>query len=168
MTMLESRAEARVVRRAIPDRTVPLQATRRAPRTRPELSTAELAFRIFAAFRAHPHLNNVLTHISRANWPEVERALNAILDPTTESEGLSPLEQNLIDLMCAERGITGRILKPYFHARLYGLLEPRRAERLILHIQTLFLELEWKAQHPLPPAPSEPSRETDHDRTKQQ
>ncbi len=33
---------------------------------RPELSRAELAFRIFAAFRAHPHINNVLTHISRA------------------------------------------------------------------------------------------------------
>ena len=42
-----------------------------------ELSTAELAFRIFAAFRAHPHINNVLTHISRASgsrWSNLSTA----------------------------------------------------------------------------------------------
>lgn len=38
------------------------------------------------------------------------------LEPTITSDGLSPLEQNIIELMCAERGITGKILKPYFHA----------------------------------------------------
>lgn len=48
-----------------------------------KLSTAELAFRVFAAFRAHPHINNVLTHISRAKWVEVERSLNRILDLAT-------------------------------------------------------------------------------------
>jgi hypothetical protein len=73
----------------------------------------------------------VLTHISSANWPEEERALNAILDPMTESVGLSSLAQNIVDLMCAQRGTTGRIFKPYFHAALYRLLEPSRAERLI-------------------------------------
>ena len=84
----------------------------------PEASTAELAFRIFAAFRAHPHINNVLTHISRAKWAEVEKSLNRILDLATTSDGLSPLEENIIELMVGERGITGKILKPYFHGRL--------------------------------------------------
>src|SRR5262245_59044253 len=81
--------------------------------TAAQLSTADLGFRIFAAFRAHPHISNVLTHISRSNWSQVECALNAILDPTTTSDRLSPLAHNILDLMCAERGITGKILKPY-------------------------------------------------------
>lgn len=137
---------------------------------RPELSTAELAFRIFATLRAHPHINNVLTHISRAKWVEVEQSLNRILDLAVTSDGLSPLERNIIDLMVAERGITGKILKPYFHAALHRVLEPYRAGRLIRHIEALFLELEWKAQHPAPPAlaPSEPSQESGHARAELQ
>lgn len=124
----------------------------------PALSIGELAFRVRVAFRVHPHLSNVLTHISGASWAKVERSLNAIFDLATTSDSLSPLEQNIIDLMSADRGITGRIMKPYFHAVLRRLLEPDRAERLIRHIDTLFLELEWKAQHPAPAAatPSEP------------
>ena len=130
----------------------------RAVAARPELSIAELAFRVRVAFRVHPHLSNVLTHISGANWANVEQSLNAIFDVATKSGSLSPLEQNIVDLMCADRGITGRIMKPYFHAVLRGVLAPDRAERLIRHIDTLFLQLEWKAQHPAPaaPTPSEP------------
>ena len=105
---------------------------------------ARLAFRIFAAFRAHPHINNVLTHISRAKLVEVEQSLNRILDPATTSDSLSPLEQNIVDLMCAKRGITGKILKPYFQAALHRLLEPHHAERLIRHIDALFIELEME------------------------
>jgi hypothetical protein len=130
-----------------------------------ELSTAELAFRIFAAFRAHPHINNVLTHISRAKWIEVEQSLNRILDLSTTADGLSTLEENIIDLMVGERGITGRIFKPYFQATLRRIVEPSRAERLIGHINALYLELEWKVQHPLPARPlSEPSQESGHAR----
>ncbi len=126
----------------------------------PELSTTELAFRVFAAFRAHPHINNVLTHISRAKWAEVEKSLNRILDPVTTGDGLSPLEENIIELMVGERGITGKILKPYFLAALRRTVGPRRAERLARHVNTLYLELEWKVQHPSPaPLQSEPSRE---------
>lgn len=113
-----------------------------------ELSTADLAFRIFAAFRAHPHISNVLTHISRASWSGVESALNAILDPATTGDGLSPLAHNLLDLMCAERGITGKILKPYFHAVLQRLLGPTGAEGLIRHIDALFADIERKAEQP--------------------
>jgi hypothetical protein len=114
----------------------------------PGLSIADLAFGVFAAFRAHPHVCNVLTHISRSNWNHVESALNAILDPTTTSDGLSPLTHNVLELMCAERGITGRILKPYFHAVLHRLLGPTAAERTIDHVETLLAELERTAEHP--------------------
>lgn len=73
----------------------------------PELSTAELAFRICAAFRAHPHVSNVLTHISRAKWNEVERSIKSIIDPAMTGDDLSPLGRNIVDLLVAERGITG-------------------------------------------------------------
>lgn len=41
--------------------------------------------------------------------------------------------------MVGERGITGRILKPYFLAALHGILKPSHAERLIRHINALYL-----------------------------
>lgn len=126
------------------------------------LSTAELAFRIFAVFRGHPHINNVLTHISRANWTQVERELNVILNPAATAERLSPLARNIVDLMCAERGVTGKILKPYFHAALQRLLGPDEAESLVRHVEALFLEIEWKADHP---APALSAKEGGHDRT---
>lgn len=139
-----------------------------AKRPRPELSSDQLAFMMRVALRVHPHLSNVLTHISGANWAKVERSLNAILDPATTSDSLSPLEQNMVDLICADRGITGRIMKPCFHGFLRGVLEPDHAARLIRHIDALFLALEWKAQQPAraAPTPSEPpSREPDHARS---
>jgi len=133
-----------------------LPAGKSKSKDRLELSTVELAFRIFAALRAHPHINNVLAHISRAQWGEVERAPKRILDMSSVSDDLSPLEENIVDLMVGERGITGRILKPYFQSALHGLLEPSRAERLIRHINILYLELEWKVQHPARSAASAP------------
>ena len=128
-----------------------------------EPSTAEIAFRIVSALRAHPHISNVLTHIWRAKWGEVEKSLNRILDLSTTSDGLSPLEENIIDLMVGERGITGTILKPYFEAALYRILRPSHAERLIRHINALYLELEWKVLHPAPSAtaPNEPLEGSD-------
>jgi hypothetical protein len=133
---------------ALPQIRPTLIATNRKLEAPAELSISDLAFRVFAAFRAHPHISNVLTHISRANWNNVERALNDILDPATISEGLSPLAHNILDLMCAERGVTGRILKPYFHAVLHRLLGPTGAERLTDHAEALFAELERKAEQP--------------------
>lgn len=135
---------------------------------RPELSTAELAFRVLVAFRAHPHLSNVLTHISGANWAKTERSLGSILGFATTSDSLSPLEKNIVDLMCADRGITGQIMKPYFHAVLRRVLEPDRTERLIRRITALFVELEWKAQQPTCAAPIQnelPSPEPGHARS---
>lgn len=128
-------------------------------------SAAELAFRIFAAFRAHPHINNVLTHISRAKLREVEQALNRIFDLSMSSDGLSPLEENIVELMVGERGVTGRILKPYFQAALRRTLEPDPAERLIGHITALYLEIEWKVQHPPLAAPESEASEEQADAT---
>jgi hypothetical protein len=138
---------------------------------RPELSTPELAFKVLVCFRAHPHLSNVLTHISGANWAKVEQSLNSILDLATTGGSLSRLEQNIVDLMCADRGITGRIMRPYFQAILRRVLEPDRPEPLIRHINALFVELEWQTQQPrrAAPAPNEPPCEQPgHVRSEQQ
>jgi hypothetical protein len=101
-----------------------------------------LVFCVAAAFRGHPHINNVLTHISGANWNAVEKALHVILDPRAGSHDLSPLARNIVDLMCADRGVTGRILKPFYHERLVALLGDQVASRLIAHVTSLFLESE--------------------------
>ena len=124
-------------------------ATSLKPEIETALSIADLAFRIFAAFRAHSHISNVLTHISRSNWKHVEGALNVILDPATTSDGLSPLTRNILDLMCADRGITGRILKPYFHAVLHRLLGPTGARQMIGHIEALHADLERMIEQPM-------------------
>src|SRR5665811_2481918 len=87
-----------------------------------------------------------------ASWAKVEQSLNVNFDLATTSGSLSSLDQNIIDLMSADRGITGRVMKPYFHAVLRRVLEPDHAQRLIRHIDALSLELEWKAQHPTPPS----------------
>lgn len=80
----------------------------------------------------------------------MEQSLNRILDLSTTSNGLSALEQNIVELMAGKRGTTGKILKSYFEAALYRMLGPSRVERLIRHITALCLELEWKVQHPTP------------------
>ncbi len=143
-------APPRVPRR----REVPLQAPIRRNREAPRgLSTDELAFAVYASFQAHPHINNVLTHISRANSTRLEQSLRSILDLTTPSDRLSPLEQNIVDLMCADRGTTGKILRPYFHSVLRKVLQPDQADRMIRHVDFLFLELQWQALYP-PPKPA--------------
>lgn len=113
--------------------------------TAANFSIHELAFRMVAAFRAHPHVNNVLTHISRSNWAAVEQSLQRIFDPVTTSAGLSPLEQNLVDLMHVERGITGRILKPFFRHRLGQLLEAEQVEEVLAHVEVLYAQLQQPA-----------------------
>lgn len=109
---------------------------------RSEIVLKDLVFCVVAAFRRHPHLNNVLTHISGASWSRVEEALRVILDPRTGSRDLSPLARNIVDLMCADRGVTGRILKPYYRDLLTNVLGPRVAARLIANVTCLFLEYE--------------------------
>lgn len=105
-----------------------------------EFTQPRIAFGVVTAFRRHPHINNVLTHISCSNWDSVERALLIIFGPLTEVGDLSPLAENVMILMCGEHGITGRILKPYFRNVLEALLPSQEAERLIEHVKHLFAE----------------------------
>ncbi|MBC7281625.1 hypothetical protein [Hoeflea sp.] len=96
-----------------------------------------LALALVASFRAHSHINNVMTHISGARWDHIEHALCAILDPVAAPAGISRLEANILDLLCAERGVTGRILKPYFCSVLERLLPPGPPVSLQAHVQAL-------------------------------
>jgi hypothetical protein len=97
----------------------------------------DLAFSVVAALHRHPHLSNVLTHISRSSWPRIEHTLRVILDPATQHRDLTPLARNILDLMVAERGDTGRIFKPYFGALLTALAGPNKAEVLLSRIHRL-------------------------------
>lgn len=102
----------------------------------------DLVFRVVAAFRRHPHVSNVLTHIARADWRAVEQAVRAILDPCSLARDLSPLACNIVDLMCADRGVTGRILKPYYQELLRIVLGEPVAARFIAHVGCLYLDCE--------------------------
>ena len=113
-----------------------------APEERSEIALDDLVFSVVAAFRRHPHINNVLTHISEGSWSLVEQALRVILDPLAGSGDLSPLARNIVDLMCADRGIAGRILKPYYRDLLTNVLGPRIAALLVAHVTCLFIEYE--------------------------
>jgi hypothetical protein len=97
----------------------------------------DLAFSLVAALHRHPHLSSVLTHISRGSWPRIEHTLRVILDPATQHRDLTPLARNMLDLMVAERGDTGRIFKPYFRTLLAALAGPNNAEALLSRIHRL-------------------------------
>ena len=106
------------------------------------IAPTELAFAVVASLRSHPHLSNVLTHISRGNWGQIEQAFVAILNPDTHATRLSALARNIVDLMCGDRGVTGRIFKPYYQELLSAILGKAVARRLIVNITSLFIEME--------------------------
>jgi len=91
------------------------------------------------AFRYHPHINNVMTHICRAQWDRIEQALYVIFNPVVRHADLSPLAVNIVELLDAERGTTGRILKPYFHSVLAKRLSQELVTCLSLHIADLYM-----------------------------
>jgi hypothetical protein len=103
---------------------------------------ADLPSFVAAALRNHRHIGNVLTHISGVSWKRVEEALRAILDPHADSIGLTPLARNIVELMCADRGVTGRILKPYYQGLLIGALGEDVAGRVIANVMALFTEFD--------------------------
>lgn len=98
------------------------------------IAVGELAFRMVVAFRIHPHSNNVLTHTTGREWSEVERSLRMLLDPSRTGAARSSIEANPLDLMCVERGITGRIMKPYADEALFKIAGRRLARRLIQNL----------------------------------
>ena len=77
-----------------------------------------------------------------------------IVDPDTSGCDLSPLARNIIDLICADRGVTGRIVKPYYRQLLVGALGETIARRLITHVTYLFIESEAVACQIAPPSPA--------------
>ncbi|HVX82703.1 MAG TPA: hypothetical protein VHB23_15135 [Devosiaceae bacterium] len=95
------------------------------------------ASRLTSAFRRHPHINNVMTHIASGRWEQIERALAALLAAPIDAPLPSPLARNIHELLWAEAGVTGRILKPLFIAFCRGQLPPDRAERCLEGIATL-------------------------------
>lgn len=107
---------------------------------------ADLAFILTALFRQHSHIGNVLTHISGRDWTMVESAFGSIVDPDIGSKALSPLAQNIVELICGDRGVTGRMMKPYFRAVLGKILGVDSALRMMQRVSVLFAELEW-ARH---------------------
>lgn len=121
------------------------------PGFRPEAATADadimprqmvlslelLAATVVASFRSHSHINNVMTHISGARWDHIECALLRIFDPAAAPVGMSRLESNIVELVCAEGGVTGRILKPYFQSVLKRLLPVPSVAALQAHISSL-------------------------------
>lgn len=104
-----------------------------------EFDRAELGGKLVTAFRLNPHINNVLTHISGTQWAKIERALHTIMDPAITSADLSPLEQNIVELMWSEQGVTGRILKPYLCEFVFRNLPRGAADALLIHIADLCL-----------------------------
>jgi len=101
-----------------------------------------LARWLVADLRSHPHLCNVLTHVGGANWNRIERSLRIILHPAASPDNLTPLAQHILELMCSERGVTGRVLKPYLHELFAkGLPRPIR-NRVLGHIAHLFEALQ--------------------------
>ncbi len=122
------------------------QATRHAGRraSRPSPADGAHAFDadalvdwLVAMLRAHPHVGNVMTHISGAHWERVGQALGAILDPATTREALSPLARNIVELMWNEGGATGRIFKPWLRELVGRCLPPPVADSVLGHIALL-------------------------------
>lgn len=102
-----------------------------------EMPVSALAAIVVARFRAHGHICNVMTHISGARWDRIEEAIGVILDPRARKRQMTPLAENIVDLLCAERGVTGRIVKPYFEGLLARVLPCDVADRLCAHVACL-------------------------------
>jgi hypothetical protein len=116
-----------------------------APDDRREVDLEALVLRLITAFRRHPHISNVLTHICAAQWERIEQALRVIFGPAVASGRLSPLADNLVELMWAERGVTGRILKPYLRELLASILPQRSAGLFLDKVRALSLSRQARA-----------------------
>lgn len=121
---------------------VPQAGLRKDAATAEAVNCGRVAFTIIALFRGHPHISNVLTHVAGGDWRKAERAIAAILDPAARAGALPALERNLVRLLRAGRGTTGRLLKPYFEELAERALGPDEAERLLVHLDRLLLDLD--------------------------
>ncbi len=109
------------------------------------LDPAAMAGIATSAFRAHGHICNVMTHISGGHWDRVEDALRLILDPRAGRSDLTPLAENIVELLSADAGVTGRIAKPYFETLMARLLPADAAATLCAHVACLLLDAPARA-----------------------
>jgi hypothetical protein len=109
-----------------------------APFVKPAAAVDDLSFALVALLRAEGHLCNVLTHIASGDWRAVEQAIVAILSPRTSSKKLSDLARNILELACDNRGVTGRIMGPFFFdaiLRIAGKAEGKRLEKKLRRLR---------------------------------
>lgn len=110
-----------------------------APLVKPAaVAVDDLTFTLVALLRADGHLCNVLTHISSGDWRAVEKAIVAILSPRTKSKKLSNVARNILELACDNRGVTGRMMGPFFFGaivRIAGKPDGKRLERKIRRLR---------------------------------
>ncbi len=130
------------------------------PPTAEPPSLDELAFRIAVGFRQHGHIGNVLTHICGRDWTGLEHELRRILNPESIGPEPSPLARNILELLCADRGVTARIMRPYFRRLLTAILGDDAAIRLVHRIDAAFAESEC-AVRPWPAVSRFSARKTD-------
>lgn len=97
----------------------------------------ELAFGLVARLRAEGHLSNVLTHLSAGKWGAVEQAIAAILRPRAATKRLSGLARNILELVCDDRGVTGRRMRPFFFAQIAEMAGKAHAARIERRIRRL-------------------------------
>jgi hypothetical protein len=112
----------------------------------------DLSFALVALLRGNGHLCNVLTHIASGDWRAVEQAIVAILSARTSSKKLSNVARNILELACDNRGITGRIMGPFFFdavVRIVGKPAGKRLEKKIRHLRRrISLEGQPLVAHP--------------------
>ena len=96
-----------------------------------------LAEDLSSAIRRHPHLGNVMTHISSGRWPQVDEALQPLFMPARKTFLVSPLTHNILELICDNRGTTGRIMQPFFQAFLSRYLEDEDAKKIATWVRHL-------------------------------
>ncbi|MBC6718730.1 hypothetical protein H9Q09_21340 [Aurantimonas sp. DM33-3] len=118
------------------------------------IDAADLAVTMVANFRAHPHICNVMTHISGGNWTKIKETMAAILDVSSADATLSKLAENIVELICADGGTTGRILKPFFDQMLAAYLPAAAGREVRTHVTALFRRTSLSAGAPAPAEPA--------------
>lgn len=102
------------------------------------IAVDDLSFTLVALLRAEGHLCNVLTHVSSGDWRAVEQAIVAILSPRASSKKLCNVARNILELACDNRGVTGRIMGPFFFnaiVRIAGKADGKRLQKKIIRLR---------------------------------
>ena len=100
-------------------------------------ASVDLAFTLVALLRADGHLGNVLTHVSSGDWRAIELAIRAILDPRAAPQRLTGIARNILELVCDEGGVTGRLMRPFFFSAVASIAVESEMRRLEAQIQRL-------------------------------